>query len=64
VSTVLELSDSFGFDVVAEGVEDLADARTLSELGCRTAQGFGLYQPATRHEIDRLLDRSEERAAA
>jgi diguanylate cyclase (GGDEF)-like protein len=64
VSTVLELSDSFGFDVVAEGVEDLADARTLSELGCRTAQGFALYQPANRHEIDRLLDRSEERAAA
>ncbi len=45
VAAVIELSRLLGVMVVAEGVEEEAQAQRLLELGCRFAQGF-LYSPA------------------
>ncbi|MGF1661372.1 MAG: EAL domain-containing protein [Kineosporiaceae bacterium] len=54
VRVVLELADSLGLSVVAEGVETEAQEAALLRLGCRNAQGF-LFAAA---------DPSPDRAAA
>ncbi len=42
VKATIELADSLGLDVVAEGVEDDATWRVLHRLGCFAAQGYFL----------------------
>lgn len=55
VSGVVALAHSLGLGVIAEGVEDTAQADMLWRLGCHRAQGY-LYAPAMpADEIDRLL---------
>jgi diguanylate cyclase (GGDEF)-like protein/PAS domain S-box-containing protein len=51
VRTVLTLAAELGLRVVAEGVENPAQARALVELGCDMAQGL-LYGPAV--PVERL----------
>lgn len=45
VSAVLGVSHAYGFDVVAEGVENREDAEALAELGCRIFQGYYFAKP-------------------
>ncbi len=40
VRSIIDLSDSLGLDCVAEGVEEQEQAEALTELGCRTLQGY------------------------
>jgi diguanylate cyclase (GGDEF)-like protein/PAS domain S-box-containing protein len=44
-SAVMRLGETFGLEVVAEGVEDPEQSDTLRELGCNTGQGFYFAQP-------------------
>ena len=44
-ASVMQLGAALGLSVVAEGVEDTAQVRVLTELGCRLAQGY-LFSPA------------------
>jgi len=45
VRAVLTLTKSLGLDTTAEGVETLAQAKHLLELGCGRAQGFYFSRP-------------------
>lgn len=45
VKAIIALGLALGKDLVAEGVETEAQARALTQRGCRSAQGF-LYAPA------------------
>jgi diguanylate cyclase (GGDEF)-like protein/PAS domain S-box-containing protein len=45
VRSTIELAHNLGLRVVAEGVEDEATARLLTELGCDEAQGYHLGRP-------------------
>lgn len=47
VRNILQLAESLGMSVVAEGIETVEDARILQELGCDFGQGyvFGRPQP-------------------
>jgi diguanylate cyclase len=54
---VMALADAFGLDVIAEGVETVAAARALLELGCHRAQGFLLSRPLDRVAMESLLAR-------
>jgi EAL domain-containing protein (putative c-di-GMP-specific phosphodiesterase class I) len=45
VRSVIELGQSLGWQVVAEGVEDEATAATLTALGCDFSQGFHYTPP-------------------
>ncbi len=45
VAGVVGLARGFGLHVVAEGVESLALAQALRELGCEAAQGYGIARP-------------------
>lgn len=45
VSSVISLGNSFGLDVVAEGVETVEHGVALKEMGCQFAQGYGISRP-------------------
>ena len=53
---IVKLGDSLGLRVVAEGVEDQAQADALSAMGCELAQGFLYSRPVSPASIDELLD--------
>jgi diguanylate cyclase (GGDEF)-like protein len=55
VRSTLALADAFGLDVVAEGVETVAAAKTLLRLGCNRAQGFLLSRPLDSPAMESLL---------
>jgi diguanylate cyclase (GGDEF)-like protein len=55
IRSILALANAFGLDVVAEGVETVAAARTLLELGCHRAQGFLLSHPLDSEAMEALL---------
>jgi EAL domain-containing protein (putative c-di-GMP-specific phosphodiesterase class I) len=46
-----------GLEVIAEGVETVAQAETLGRLGCRVAQGYLFAKPLRADEIDELVVR-------
>ncbi len=48
IKAILYLADSFGLDVLAEGVEEVRQETALRDLGCKHAQGylFGRPMPA------------------
>ena len=54
---VIELSQTLGMDVVAEGIETRDQLEILRHLGCRYAQGYYLSRPQSADELQDLLDR-------
>ncbi len=57
VKAILNIGESLGMQVVAEGVETTAQAQLLSEFGCQTAQGFLFSRPTTELDLGRLVQR-------
>ncbi len=53
---IIDLGDSFGLEVVAEGIEHALQRRRLIELGCRFGQGFCFAAPMPANELSVLLD--------
>ncbi|MDB5617526.1 EAL domain-containing protein [Tardiphaga sp.] len=51
VLAVLNLAQSFKFEVVAEGVETAADLYKLLDLGCPAMQGYFLGRPKPQHAM-------------
>jgi diguanylate cyclase len=57
VRSIMSLADAFGLEVVAEGVETAAAARTLLDFDCYRAQGFLLSRPIEAEAMEALLAR-------
>jgi diguanylate cyclase (GGDEF)-like protein len=57
VRAILALANAFDLDVVAEGVETVAAARKLLDLGCYRAQGYLLSRPVDGAAMQSLLAR-------
>jgi len=55
VDTIIRLADAFRIEVVAEGLETVADLRALKALGCRRAQGYLLSRPKTPTDLEPLF---------
>jgi diguanylate cyclase (GGDEF)-like protein len=55
VRSIMSLADAFQLEVVAEGVETAAAARTLLDLNCPRAQGFLLSRPLDADRMEALL---------
>jgi len=55
VRAIIALADAFGLQLVAEGVETEAAAKTLLHHGCFRAQGFLLSRPVTSAVMQNLL---------
>ncbi|RBY79499.1 hypothetical protein DQ240_22675 [Blastococcus sp. TF02A-26] len=52
---IVQLAETLGLRVIAEGVERPAHAQTLHRLGCRTAQGFLFGRAAPLEELEPLI---------
>jgi diguanylate cyclase (GGDEF)-like protein/PAS domain S-box-containing protein len=57
VSAVVALADALGLGTCAEGVERESDARLLSDLGCRRAQGWWWAMAVPADELAEVLRR-------
>ncbi|GCE36417.1 GGDEF domain-containing protein [Rhodococcus sp. USK10] len=55
VKSIIGLAESFGLELVAEGVENVESARQLLDMGCHRAQGFLFSRPVSAEKIGKLL---------
>lgn len=55
VKAVIALAHALGIDVVAEGIETLAQWEELRALGCDRGQGYWFARPLPADEMERLL---------
>lgn len=62
VEAVIALAHQLGVAVVAEGVEDAATARRLTEYGCDTAQGFFFSRPLSFDQLLAVLAENRQSA--
>ena len=60
VEMVIALAKTLDFDVVAEGVEELAQHRALVDLGCDLMQGYYYGRPVPGSEIELQLQQLPE----
>lgn len=51
ISGVIGLAAAFGRTVIAEGVETIAHARSLLDLGCALVQGYGIARPMSAQAL-------------
>ena len=55
VRSLIDIGKSLGIKVVAEGVECMAQATILAELGCDMLQGYALAMPMSAADLEDLL---------
>jgi Amt family ammonium transporter len=55
VKAIVSLAQNLGMGVTAEGVETAAQADTLRDLQCTSAQGFLFSRPLPADEAERLI---------
>lgn len=53
--TIITLAENLGLDVIAEGVETVAQMKQLRKGGCSKMQGYLFSTPLEKIECDRLL---------
>ena len=64
VSSINQMSHSFGYKIVAEGVETPDQLAVAKRIGCDVIQGYVYSKPITEKElIDRYLSRSKGKRA-
>ena len=63
-ATILRLGQSLRLEVIAEGVEDEAQARALEGLDCHLGQGYFYSRPVPPAELEAFLDAREVRPPA
>jgi diguanylate cyclase (GGDEF)-like protein len=51
VASIIEIGRSRGISIVAEGVETMAHAEILRDLGCDTLQGYALAKPMSPSDL-------------
>ena len=63
VQTIIELCARLKLDVVAEGVETLQSAKTLSEMNCGVLQGYYFSPPVPAKDTQPLIEKYLSSAA-
>jgi diguanylate cyclase (GGDEF)-like protein len=60
VSSIIDIGRSLGIEIIAEGVETMAHAMVLRDLGCHTLQGYAFARPMPANEfLDFLRTRAQ-----
>ena len=54
VSYMIQMVRSLGMNLIAEGVENVAQARFLNSRGCSEMQGFYFYKPMSVQEFENM----------
>jgi diguanylate cyclase (GGDEF)-like protein/PAS domain S-box-containing protein len=57
VRSIVQLGNSLGKDVVAEGIETASQFDQLRDMGCRLGQGFHIGRPLSAEAVTALLQR-------
>lgn len=57
VRSIIDLAHSLGYEVVAEGVENIEQLEALCAMGCEHIQGYLFSRPVPIEEFDDLLSR-------
>jgi diguanylate cyclase (GGDEF)-like protein/PAS domain S-box-containing protein len=55
VSSVIDMGNRLGMDVVAEGVEDVGQMQVLQQMGCEYLQGWLFGRPVDLAELTQVL---------
>jgi diguanylate cyclase (GGDEF)-like protein len=63
-NAILRIADLLDLQVIAEGIEQQAQARELERLGCRFGQGFHFARPLDQFAVEALLVAEQGRRAA
>jgi len=53
---IIAIADSFGFEVIAEGVETEEELAAMEELGCSTVQGYLVARPLRPEKVRAFVD--------
>jgi len=56
VKTILVLGENLGLEVVAEGIETVAQFERLRSLGCRAGQGYLFSRPIDSESAEAFLE--------
>ena len=59
VSYMIQMAHSLGMSMIAEGVENAAQARFLQSRGCSEMQGFYFYKPMSVEEFEGMETKPE-----
>jgi predicted signal transduction protein with EAL and GGDEF domain len=59
VMAILAIADTYGLNVVAEGIETEDQVEVLRSLGCQDGQGYHFARPMPAEEFSRLLQRGQ-----
>jgi EAL domain-containing protein (putative c-di-GMP-specific phosphodiesterase class I) len=60
IESIISLSHSLGVSVVAEGVEDELQLKTLMQLHCDEIKGFYYAKPMTAEYVNHFLDKKSQ----
>ncbi|MDN5872041.1 MAG: EAL domain-containing protein, partial [Nitrococcus sp.] len=55
VAAIANLAHNLGLETVAEGTEEIAEARAMADFGCDRAQGYCYSKPLPVAEFEALL---------
>ena len=64
VSSIIEIGQSLGIKVIAEGVETMEHAAILRDLGCDTLQGYALARPMSSDQLMEFVSSERWRQVA
>lgn len=56
-SSIIEMAEKLGLEVIAEGVEEREQLEFLKEYQCGTIQGYLLGRPLPRESVEEILNR-------
>ncbi|HBF28230.1 EAL domain-containing protein [Rhizobium sp.] len=61
ISSIVEIGKSLGIEIVAEGVETMAHAEILRDLGCHILQGYALAKPMSADDLFALMSKTSHK---
>lgn len=61
VRTIVAMATAMNADIIAEGIEDVAQLEILAELNCRKAQGYLISRPLESHDIPTAIEEIHNR---
>ena len=56
VTAIISIAESLGMATVAEGIENEAALKKITEMGCDIGQGYYWSKPVPAEQIERLIE--------